>query len=416
MGHPPNLAKKYVDRGKKFSQEGKLEQAIAAFKKAVVIDSFNPQVFSELGLVYYKKGMLEEAIIEYKRALELGEDSSDIYYRLGCAYYYQGLVDKAITCYQKVLEIDPEFAQAYYGLGIAFETQGKVNEALSVMQKAMTLTSDVKSLIFSPSSYGKKEEEISLKYIAGALFWTLRPFLLSIVSLLERILRRAPKGDLKSYVKAGVDYSRRGMLDKAIDSYQKALAFNPNDFVAHDELGLAYYQQGKLDRAVGEFKKTLEINPDFALAYYHLGCAYYRQKELLAAIQQYKKAIELNPDFAEAYYSLGIAYEGKGLVGESFSAMKKAASLVPDIKSLVPTVRSYQERAREASQEPIAGKGGCTFTIFRLFYLVFLHSLVGLLRFILHRSLDHIGESALYKRIEGMKASLEDYLEELEGK
>ena len=206
------------------------------------------------------------------------------------------------------------------------------------------------------------------------------------------------------------------MLDKAIDSYQKALVFNSNDFVAHDELGLAYYQQGKLERAVGEFKKTLEINPNFALAYYHLGCAYYRQKELLAAIQQYKRAIELNPNFAEAYYSLGIAYEDKGLVKESFSAMKKAASLVPDIKSLAPLVRSYQERAKESSQEPLAGKGGCIFATFYLFYLVFLHSLIGFLRFILHRSFDYIGESALYKRIEGMKASLEDYLERLEGK
>jgi tetratricopeptide (TPR) repeat protein len=109
----------------------------------------------------------------------------------------------------------------------------------------------------------------------------------------------------------GVAYKRRGNYEKAIEEYQKALAANPNMAEARTNLGLAYYHQGRYDKAVAEYQKALNIDPLLAAAYYNLGLAYIAQGLDDQALEAYKKALAINSALADAHYALGLIYYSK---------------------------------------------------------------------------------------------------------
>ena len=45
-------------------------------------------------------------------------------------------------------------------------------------------------------------------------------------------------------------------LKKAIEAYNKALLYNPNDAQANYNMGIAFKAQGKLDKAIASFNKS----------------------------------------------------------------------------------------------------------------------------------------------------------------
>ena len=106
----------------------------------------------------------------------------------------------------------------------------------------------------------------------------------------------------------GVAYKRKGNYDRAMQEYQRALAGNPNLAEAHNNLGLVYYAKGLNNEAITAYEKALAINPAFAEAHFNLGLVYYAQGMYDTAVEQYKKALEMNPSFADAHYRLGLSY------------------------------------------------------------------------------------------------------------
>ncbi len=71
----------------------------------------------------------------------------------------------------------------------------------------------------------------------------------------------------------GIAFKQLGQVDAAVESYQKALAVNPDYVEAHNNLGNAYKELGQLDDAVKSYEKALAINPDFTGAQNNLSDA-----------------------------------------------------------------------------------------------------------------------------------------------
>ena len=54
----------------------------------------------------------------------------------------------------------------------------------------------------------------------------------------------------------GIAFKAQGKLDKAIDSYKKAISLKPNFAKAYNNIGLALQEQGKLE-AIEAYNKAL---------------------------------------------------------------------------------------------------------------------------------------------------------------
>ncbi|MEL7036725.1 MAG: tetratricopeptide repeat protein [Cyanobacteria bacterium J06592_8] len=112
------IAPAYNNLGNALYDQGKLEEAIASYKKAIEINPECADAYNSLGLALRQQGQLEEAIASYKKAIEINPKYTYAYNNLGLALRQQGQLEEAIENYKKAIEINPEYTYAYNNLGV----------------------------------------------------------------------------------------------------------------------------------------------------------------------------------------------------------------------------------------------------------------------------------------------------------
>lgn len=110
----------------------------------------------------------------------------------------------------------------------------------------------------------------------------------------------------------GYSYYQKGLSEKAILEYKRALAISPDYIDVYNNLGVAYRNIGMTDEAISVYKKVLAINPNLLKPRFNLGNAYRKKGELDKAISEYKKALDIKPDYAEVHNNLSVTYHSKG--------------------------------------------------------------------------------------------------------
>jgi tetratricopeptide (TPR) repeat protein len=122
-----------------YRAQGRYEEAIAAFQRAIDLDPEDAAPHNGLGNVYADLGRYEEAIAAFQRAIDL--DPEDAYPRngLGTVYYQQGRYEEAIAAYQRAIDLDPEYASPHNGLGNVYDDLGRHEEAIAAYQRAIEL-------------------------------------------------------------------------------------------------------------------------------------------------------------------------------------------------------------------------------------------------------------------------------------
>ena len=88
------------------------------------------------------QGKLAEAIVAYKRVIQLRPDMAEAYIDLGRAYGFAGRLDEAIAEYEKALTRDTTLVYAHYGIGLAYRHKGMFPKAIVALEKAMVLQPD----------------------------------------------------------------------------------------------------------------------------------------------------------------------------------------------------------------------------------------------------------------------------------
>ncbi len=119
------------------------------------------------------------------------------------------------------------------------------------------------------------------------------------ISILDNLATEFP--DVESYhgqlaearAARGLDYSREGELDKAIEDFTEVIRLNPRCVKAYVDRGLAYREKSNLKKAIAEYDKAIRINPEFAWAYANRGNARLAGGESSKAVADYTKAIGL---------------------------------------------------------------------------------------------------------------------------
>jgi arylsulfatase A-like enzyme/Tfp pilus assembly protein PilF len=174
-----------------------------------------------------------------------------------------------------------------------------------------------------------------------------------------------PKQKVRVYnlLNRGINFSRNGMSDRAIQVFSRVAATEPNMPIAHFLLGMQYFDRKWFLKAVEEFKETLKHNPDSTVAmfnlarsylesgqteqaeagfrylierepghfsaHHHLSIAYARRANYAQAAEEERQALEIRPDYAEGHNNLGSYYLNLDRVEEAIRAYQKAVSLNP---------------------------------------------------------------------------------------
>ena len=123
----------------------------------------------------------------------------------------------------------------------------------------------------------------------------------------------------------------KGQLDEAIAELEKALAIEPENARAHDNLGVALARQGHYAEAIPHYEEALKLDPQYSAIHHSLGRALAAVGRLDEAIAHLETALEHSPDRADVHQSLGQALMGKGRLTDALLHFESAARLDPGL-------------------------------------------------------------------------------------
>jgi tetratricopeptide (TPR) repeat protein len=145
----------------------------------------------------------------------------------------------------------------------------------------------------------------------------------------------------------------RGRVRESLPLYQRALALEPGDAVAHNNFGNAHLELGQCADAAAAYRRALAINPDHADIHCNLANALRQLGQLPEARIESERAVALNPQLSMAHNNLGLVLTGQGRRDEAVRSYRRALDLNPGyleaLNNLGNVLRELGERGEALS-------------------------------------------------------------------
>ena len=125
------LAAKYFIEGSRLDDgdENRMEEAAAAYRKALVVDPDLVPAIVNLANIHYAHDELIEAQALYERAIGLDQDCFEAHFNLGNIHHDLGRYEDALICYRDAVALNPGYADAHFYLAVTLEKTGHSPEA-----------------------------------------------------------------------------------------------------------------------------------------------------------------------------------------------------------------------------------------------------------------------------------------------
>jgi tetratricopeptide (TPR) repeat protein len=121
------------------------------------------------------------------------------------------------------------------------------------------------------------------------------------------------RADVGASMRRGLALEQRGKLEDALQAYQQALVFEPDNVRIHYDIGRALDAMKRPKEAADEFQLSLlsKSRPLRAKALYNLGNTQYQQGHLDEAIASYSQALLFRPGDLHAKQNLELCWKKK---------------------------------------------------------------------------------------------------------
>ncbi len=153
----------------------------------------------------------------------------------------------------------------------------------------------------------------------------------------------------------GIELSRSGRLDEAEKHFREALRLRPDYAEAHNNLGLTLIQNGNVSGAMEEYRQAVKIKPDYAAAHNNLANALTKANRIPEAIEEYEQTLKINPGYAKAHYNLGVILSQAGQIPQAIEHFELFLKINPNNTA----VRNQLAQLRSLHPDvPPAGSSG----------------------------------------------------------
>jgi len=225
--------------------QGRFEDAIRAWTRALRQDASLLQAYAGIGEAYLRLGLARPASMAFADLVKRAPASPEAHYNLGVALAGSGKLDEAAAAYREAIRLKSDFFEAWTNLGIPLYHLNRFEEALAAQDGALRLRRD------DPGAHGNR---------GNALF-------------------------------------ALGRLDAAARAYRTALALDPSQAEAATSLGNLWKEQGRHAAALTAYRWARHAAPWHAAAGSNLilGLHYAEgvtQDEILAEALDYAKRFE----------------------------------------------------------------------------------------------------------------------------
>ncbi|MDD3593438.1 MAG: tetratricopeptide repeat protein [Candidatus Gastranaerophilales bacterium] len=320
---------------------------------------------------------LQNAIDYYIQAMKIAPHISEPYYKLAILLYTKNQisVEQGIEQCRKAIMLSPSCPKArlFYGyfLNLAgYHAQARY-EFLRAIKSNLFTSSPARIALALSLLEGIRNGELSFNKFLNAIYYlfsgsvltlfdmpTLNLFYRSFICNLSVFyynvkgffLKQVKKYDLATqnyecaakntpkteqfYIKAGDTAFKAKDTNHAIQSYKKALEYNPYNTQIILKLAtiMQNYCENKEDELIECYTNLLKADPCNARICYELGNLYIRVDDRFSALNSFKRAVDIEPNNPFYRNSLAYTYIQLKHYDEALVQYKKAINLNPDNK------------------------------------------------------------------------------------
>jgi tetratricopeptide (TPR) repeat protein len=164
---------------------------------------------------------------------------------------------------------------------------------------------------------------------------------------LTKLLQRNPNY-APALLLCGIILEKRGRIERAIESYERAAALNPNLVDARIKLGTLWLKKGEFARARGEWERACLMNPSNVWALLNMGALELRDGNHVSAQRLLEKALEHSPGNARIWNNLGVLHARRGETQQAIEAFEKAVELDPSSRDTRKNLEALRAKAESA--------------------------------------------------------------------
>lgn len=333
----PNDAGAHNNLGVLYYNKGMLDEAVAAFTRALAIDARMTTAERNLHIAWRETGLFDRSVA----ALEsrLGGDAGDREARreLADALLLAGEAARAIPHFEALVAADPEDAHALGQLARACKRLGALEPAHRWVKRALGVRpgDDALRLLLAELSYHRGLSDDSLATLRELA--QRRPDDADVQYLLGFVL-----GDLGHHTE-GADAARRALrLNPSLGRAEPNLSLErrpeppapgaepapvPGGALAHFNLGLAFRQKGYHAQALKEYELALAEGEDRSLVTQAMAEVHLLRQDAVSATRLYEELVSAQPDSPKLWNERGVALHQAGRAADALPSYERAVSL-----------------------------------------------------------------------------------------
>jgi Flp pilus assembly protein TadD len=270
----------------------------------------------ELAQLRLAQQKVPEAKTLLEQSLALNPNSSRALRLLASALMFEKQPAKALSLVQDQITKSPQNADMYDLLADLQLSTGDPKSALTSSEKAMQLNPNDSAAVIA---YTRAEVAAGdpAKAVAKWQQWTT-----------------AHPTDVQGLTMLGTMQESQGDRDGAMASYKKALALQPEQPVAANNLAYLMVDSGQnLDVALSLAqiaRRGMPTSPNTADT---LAWIYYQKGNYASARDLLEEALKTSPNSASIHYHLGMTYKKLSDSADAVTHLKKAAALAPNTQT-----------------------------------------------------------------------------------
>jgi tetratricopeptide (TPR) repeat protein len=274
---PTRSSESLLNEAQASVDEGKLSQAIDAYKQAILADPRNPATYIDLARIQILAGSYEEAVTNTENALLLNPTLSMAYAVKASALDFMENYPDAEVAVNKAIELDPNNAFAYAIYTEILLDQGQYED----LQAAIDLSQKAKAL--DPTA-------LETRRARGYVLFNTGNFEDSVAEYQAAIAINDKLWDL--HYSLGAVYKMMGEYDKAVQEMLTGVALNPTNPDILIEISRTYAAEGQYQKAIQYAEQALSLDPSSARLHGNLGVMLYQNDEFSRAVDELKLVVQ----------------------------------------------------------------------------------------------------------------------------
>jgi TolB-like protein/Flp pilus assembly protein TadD len=220
----------------------------------------------------------------------------------------QGL-HQAAEYFQQAIDADPGYGRAWAGLADTYALYSTYG-AGSPREAGPRATEAARRALRIDETLAEAHSALGYALFFHDWDWS------GALTEFQRAIALDPR-DGVAHLRCGFYWTAMGRLEDTLAAFKRAQALEPLSLVINALLGFGFFWLRRYDRAIEEFRKTLDLDPYFAFAHLGLGRVYEQQARYADAIPALQKALALSDGEARLTAALGHAYAVTGQRGEA---------------------------------------------------------------------------------------------------